>query len=514
MNRKEDHILNLFNFGSKNFYHFNRLRLPTQGGSMNSAPPSPRGRFAYIDWLRFFVVLSLAPFHAAISFTGMGSVYVYDTPVRDILLAGRTPVNMGPLALTIFTVFMDNWFMHLLFLVSGIGAALSLQKRSGAQFMEERYNKLLLYILLSTLLIVSVQSWLRALSFGRFSGSFFAFFPLFFNGIYTGPQSSGNFDWGHLWFLAYLFVFSALALPLFLSIRRKDENSRFFSLTRRFAGMPLIPLPALWTGSLEALFRPGWQGSLNLINDWANFTIYLSFFLAGYIIGAVPELPQAIEKHRLAALILGATAFLARLATYRVVAVPDGYNAANIVAQAFRGIAAYGLVLAAMGYGHCYLNGPSRILGIARDLSFPLYILHYAPLTAATYLLLNSGLSIWTRWILAVAASWSFVALFTFLARFVPPVRSFFSIRQPVVKTPQKTWHLITVIFADFLKRICCHKKQQDICPFGQREIKAFIKRPNNGLHADRIKRVPIFIVNEPQMIHYIRRSHRNLSCR
>jgi Acyltransferase family len=406
---------------------------------MNSVPPSPRGRLAYIDWLRFFVVLFLAPFHAAISFTGMGSVFVYDTPVRDILLAGRTPVNMGPLALTIFTVFTDNWCIHLLFLVSGIGAALSLRKRSGAQFMGERCNRLLLPLLLGTLLVVSVQSWLRALSFGRFSGSFFAFFPLFFKGIYAGPQSSGNLDWGHLWFLAYLFAFSALALPLFLAIRRKGQASRTLSVARRFAGMPMILFPAFWTGFLEALLRPGWPGSLNLVsvvNDWAIFTVSLSFFLAGYIVGAVPELPPAIEKHRLAALILGMTAFLARISIYGLVAVPDGYNAVNIIAQAFRGIAAYGLVLAAMGYGQRYLNGPSRMLGIARDLSFPLYILHYAPLTAATFLLLNSGFSIWIRWILAVAASWSFVVLFTFLARFVPLFRSFFRIRQPAVNTP------------------------------------------------------------------------------
>jgi glucan biosynthesis protein C len=395
---------------------------------MDSAPSFPRGRLAYIDWLRFIVVLSLAPFHAAISFTGMGSVYVYDTPVRDILLAGRTPVNIGPPALMYFTVFMDNWFMHLLFFLSGIGAALSLRKRSGAQFMGERCNRLLLPLLLGTLLVVSIQTWLGALSFGRFSGSFFAFFPLFF--------SSGNYNWGHLWFLAYLFVFSALALPLFLSILRKGEGSRFLSVARRFTAMPLILLPALWTGFLEALFRPGWPGSLNLINDWAVFTVSFSFFLMGYVAGSVPELLQAIEKHRRAVLILGLAAFLTRLATYRVVAVPDGYNAANIVAQGFRGIAAYGLVMAAIGYGQRYLNAPNRMLGISRDLSFPLYILHYAPLTAATYLLLNSSLSIWTRWILAVAASWSFVALFTFLARFVPPLRGLFSIRQPAVKTP------------------------------------------------------------------------------
>ncbi len=327
--------------------------------------------------------------------------------------------------------------------------------------MGERCNRLLLPFLIS-MLLVSFQSWLGALSFGKFSGSFFAYLPLFFtsgNDMWGRPWFLGNFNWGHLWFLLYLFVFSALALPLFLSIRRKGEGSRFLSAARRFApasplapalhsatahraAMPLILLPALWWVLLEALFRPGWPGTMNLYNDWAVFTINFSFFLVGYVAGSVPELLQAIEKHRRAALTLGLAAFLVRMTIYGVVPVPDGYNAANIVVQSFRGIAAYGLVLAAMGYGQHYMNRPggmqsrmeSRMLGIARDLSFPLYILHYVPLTVATYLLLNSGLSIWIRWILIVAASWSFVALFTFLARFVPPARSFFSIRPPALK--------------------------------------------------------------------------------
>ena len=145
------------------------------------------GRLAYLDWLRFFVVLSLAPFHAALSFTGAGVVYVYDTPIRDFLLAGTMRYDMGPAAFRLFTIFMDNWFMHLLFLVSGVAASLSLRKRSALEFLGERANRLLLPLLLGTLFVISIQSWLRALSFGKFSGSFFSFYPLFFNGISTSP---------------------------------------------------------------------------------------------------------------------------------------------------------------------------------------------------------------------------------------------------------------------------------------------------------------------------------------
>lgn len=195
--------------------------------------------------------------------------------------------------------------------------------------------------------------------------------------------------------------------------------------------MPLILLPALWVGFLEGLLRPGWPGFQNLVSDWANVAVFFSFFLAGYLLGSVPELLQAIENYRVAFLLVGVGAFLARISMYSLFTVPGGYNAANIVAHTFRGIAAYGLVMTAMGFGRRYLNRQGRMLGIARDLSFPLYILHYVPLTAATYLLLQSGLSIWARWIIAVAAAWTFVAFFTFLARFIPPVRDFFGIRQP-----------------------------------------------------------------------------------
>ncbi len=390
-------------------------------------------RLYYLDWLRFLVVLSLAPFHAALSFTGMGAVFVYDTPVRDAILAGHVP-EAGPAALRLFTVFFDNWFMHLLFLVSGVGAAYSLRKRGARAFVGERANRLLIPLLLGTLLVVSVQSWLRALSFGTFSGGFLSFYPHFFNGIHGSVTSPGNYDWGHLWFLAYLFVFSVLALPLFLRMEGAGPASRHPSAASRLSEGASILAPALWIAVLEALFRPGWPGYQNLVADWANFTVYLSFFVFGYLAGKEPGLLEAVERARWAALGLGLAAFAARLGTYRLFRVGPGYDPANVAAQALRGLAAYGLVLAFVGFGRRRLNRAGPGFGWARDLSFPLYVLHFAPLCAAIYLLDGSGLSVWTRWAIAVAASWGFVGLFTVISRYVPPLRDFFGIRKPAAR--------------------------------------------------------------------------------
>ncbi|HEY9595859.1 MAG TPA: acyltransferase family protein [Spirochaetia bacterium] len=403
---------------------------------MVQIPAASAGRLSYLDWLRFFVVLSLAPFHAALSYTGIGVVYVYDTPIRDLLLSGTFPDNAGPLAMRLFTVFMDNWFMHLLFLIAGIAAASSLRKRSAGQFVGERANRLLLPLLLGTFCVISIQSWLRALAFGRFSGSFFSFYPRFFLGINAGPTSNGNLDWGQLWFLLYLFVFSVLALPLFLAVKRRGESSRFASAARRLARGALVLVPAVWIALLEGAFRPGWPGFQNLVNDWANFTVYLSFFVFGFAAGTAPELLEAMERNRRAALALGLFAFVARLAVYRFFPVSPGYDPANIVSQVFRGAAGFGLVVAVTGYGRRYLNRESRALSVARDLAFPLYVLHFAPLSAATLLLLGTGLGVWARWAIATGASWVTVALFTLVARYVPLLRDVLGIRPGRLRSP------------------------------------------------------------------------------
>jgi len=121
--------------------------------------------------------------------------------------------------------------------------------------------------------------------------------------------------------------------------------------------------------------------------------------------------------------------FTLRIEIYQFLTVRPGYSALNMAAQFLRGLAAFYFVVAAVGFGRRFLNRRGKPLAFARDLSFPLYLLHFLPLSAATFLLLGTGMSVWARWTIAVLASWLFVALFTEFARLSPSLRRFFSIR-------------------------------------------------------------------------------------
>ena len=388
-------------------------------------------RIVFIDWLRFIVVFSLIPFHAAISYTGGGNVFVYDEHIRTSIKNGTLTWNAGPAFMRYFTMFFDNWFMHLLFLIAGITTALALCKRTPQEYVQERSRRLLWPYTIGILTVIPAQSWLRALCFNRFDGNFFAFYPHFFNGINQGPSSVGNFEWGHFWFLIYLFVFSMISLPLFMKIIQKEKSSIVYKTAAAISNGKGVFLFAIWFSILEAAFRPGWPGFQNLINDWANFSVYLSFFILGFIVGRFNSVLESIERNRHIALFLGIFAFLCRITIYRICTVEDGYTIANMVVQGFRGVASYGFVLAAIGYGKKLLDSESKCMNLIRDISFPLYFLHFFFVSAITYLLIGTGLSIWFRWFITIISTSCIILLFTLLARYIPLLRNFFSLSKP-----------------------------------------------------------------------------------
>lgn len=88
-------------------------------------------RLYYIDWLRVLVILSLIPFHSALTYSGLGDTYI---------LSPLTDIRILPYMLIVSS--LGNFFMTLLFLISGIAAFHAIRSKGMESYFENRRNKL------------------------------------------------------------------------------------------------------------------------------------------------------------------------------------------------------------------------------------------------------------------------------------------------------------------------------------------------------------------------------------
>lgn len=321
-----------------------------------------------IDWLRVLAVSLLVPFHTGVIFCPGDSIsYVKGEP---------------SLGINLFVDFVHRWHMPLFFLVSGAATWFSLGSRSAGRYLNERVRRLLVPLIFGTLAIVPVQVYWMRLSTREFDGSYLRFYPHFFNGV----APAGNFEWGHLWFLAYLFVFSLVALPLFLFLRSETGRRRTSALAafcERGGGIFWLAVPL---ALIQAVFRAKWPGFQNLYNDWANFFFYLTFFVYGYILCSHEGLTRAIEKR-------GGASLTTAIMLQSVILVLQitgsnparGYSPGWILFMALHGFNSWCWILAILYLGRRHLRFTNKALQYANEGALPFYMLHMAVVVSFGY---------------------------------------------------------------------------------------------------------------------------------
>ncbi|MGL4292562.1 MAG: acyltransferase family protein, partial [Bacteroidales bacterium] len=110
-------------------------------------------------------------------------------------------------------LFLNQWRLPLLFVISGMGTAFALRIRSMTDFVKERNKRLLIPFLFGMLFIVPPQVYFERIVKSQFSGSYFGYLS---ESAFTGAYPDGNISWHHLWFILYLLLFSVILAPLFI----------------------------------------------------------------------------------------------------------------------------------------------------------------------------------------------------------------------------------------------------------------------------------------------------------
>jgi hypothetical protein len=234
-------------------------------------------RLYYIDWLRVLVILLLIPFHAALTYTRYGSVYI------------KEPVSgLAALPFLIFSVPLGEFFMTLMFFVSGAASFYSFKKRGSGEYIGERALKLMLPFGLGFFLLCPEPAYFMALYEG-YHGSFFSFLPQFFwYKLFYYP------GYGHLWFLLYLFIFSVFCVPLFRRWQRDESHIKRIGDFLLKENRLLLPVGFIIL--LELCLRPLFHtDDYIIVGDWANVAIYLSVFIFGYVYASNLQIQEKIK---------------------------------------------------------------------------------------------------------------------------------------------------------------------------------------------------------------------------
>src|SRR5690606_7852758 len=222
--------------------------------------------------------------------------------------------HAGP-ALEPLMMLSSPWRLSLLFLVSGVATAwlLARSRREAAaagtrmRFLGPRSWRLLVPLAFGMLVVVPPQSYYEVVDKlpGGYHDGYLAFWLRYLAadaGFCRGEDCLIVPTWNHLWFVAYLWVYTVAAWLLLRFAPRAMERTgtRLGALLASGAGVLLWP--ALWLALARTLLIDRFGSTHALIDDGYNHAQYFPVFLLGVLIARDERVWNAVERVRWPAL--------------------------------------------------------------------------------------------------------------------------------------------------------------------------------------------------------------------
>ena len=309
-----------------------------------------------IDWLRVIAIALLLIYHIAITFEPW-AVYI-----GFIQSDETSSVLWIPMAL------INYWRIPLLFFISGMGVCFAMRRRNWKELLIERGRRILVPLLFGTFFIVPVHVVL---------------FQLYYNHELTYSPNMG-----HLWFLGNICIY-VLQIIGFAFLEHYDY--KFFNFFRNMLKKPYSVYLFIIPFILEAeLTNPEYFSSY--VGNGHGFVLGMFAFFFGFLFIAIGDtFWNALNKVKSTSLLIALGLYLVRLFFFE-------FNPPHYLSAA----EAVNWIFAIFGYGHAYLNKPSKILRDLNQAAYPVYIIHMMFFFAGTYLILPLGMPLFVNFILIV----------------------------------------------------------------------------------------------------------------
>ena len=323
-----------------------------------------------LDWVRIIAFMLLILYH-------VGMYYVtWDWHVKS----PHASHTIEPLMML-----TSPWRLSLLFLVSGVATAYLLERQGIRGFLAQRSQRLLVPLVFGMLVIVPPQSYLEVVEQINYAGSFGEFWRLYVTGYPNFCDADGCLvvpTWNHLWFVAYLWVYTLL---LYAVVRIWPAGLAHLRAVaeRALGGAGAIALPIAWLAGAR-LALGALPSTHALVDDWYNHAVYLFVFVLGFALAGTRAPWAAFERarwHALGLALLGWAALVAYQGLYSSTPPDIVRFPMRVLYAAEQWLA----IVAVLGFARRHLNRDSAARRYLTTAVFPVYILHQTVIVVAAH---------------------------------------------------------------------------------------------------------------------------------
>ncbi|HEY8615986.1 acyltransferase family protein [Phenylobacterium sp.] len=380
-------------------------------------PNVPSDRRADLDWIRVGAFALLILYH-------VGMFYVtWDWHVKS----PRASHALEPLM-----VLTNPWRLTLLFFVSGAATRFIFDKApSPGGLARQRTARLLPPLLLAMFVIVPPQTWYEiseqapqlALPFPAFYAKYVTA-----SGGWCAPEGCLiTPTWNHMWFVAYLLVYTLLLALALRACPRLGE--RISALLDRLPAWIFLAAPVAIFALLRLTLQPVFGSTHALVDDWYEHPMNLFALLLGYGYAKSDRARDGAISLRWVALALwlGGWALYAAFVARYAEATPS--ETMLRLARILFAVQQWSAVVAVLGFGAKHLNRGGPVLRYLTLGVFPFYLVHQTIIVIAGHHLARANLPIGVEGALLVALTAAGCWATYELARRAGPLAGWFGLK-------------------------------------------------------------------------------------
>lgn len=231
---------------------------------------TPASRLPFIDNIRWVMIVLVLSMHAAVTYSTVGSWYYRELP---------QPGKPELIIFVTYQVFLQSFFMGLLFFIAGYFVPGAYDRKGPARFLTDRAFRLGLPSLLYVFILGPLTEYYISRTWAGNSPD--RSFLREYSHYITRVQFPGGT--GPLWFCVALLLFCcAYTGGRVLAGRRKTIGKTGAGSPRPFPGAGVITAFILLIAIATFLVRTTWPNGFSFYNmQFGYFSQYIAFFIAG-----------------------------------------------------------------------------------------------------------------------------------------------------------------------------------------------------------------------------------------